>query len=74
HSGTGRNAEDFAARVRASFENVTAAFSPAGENHCVLINDRYWGDQGAVVNGFTMQELVTNWVQGREPARQIAAP
>ncbi|MEW5985059.1 MAG: pectin acetylesterase-family hydrolase [Chloroflexota bacterium] len=72
HAGTERNADDFAGRVRASLENVTAAFSPAATNHCVTFNDKFWGAQGAEVDGYSMQEALSNWLHDREPIRLVA--
>ncbi|MEW5985713.1 MAG: pectin acetylesterase-family hydrolase [Chloroflexota bacterium] len=72
HSGTQQDAEDFAVHVRASLVGVQAAFSPQAPNHCVTINDKFWGDSGAEVDGYSMQEVLHNWLNGEEPIRLVA--
>lgn len=62
-------ADLFAAAVRDSLSNVSAAFSPRTNTHGVLPYQRF---TGLKVNGFSLQQLLGNWFFNRPgPIKQI---
>jgi hypothetical protein len=62
---------DFAERVRASLEPVSAAFSPARKTHGILIDPDFWKLR---VQKLAFREVLANWLFDRSGPTKLVAP
>jgi len=62
---------DFASRIRASLEPVSAAFSPARKTHGILIDPDFWKLR---VQKLSFREVLANWLFDRSGPTKAVAP